>query len=96
VIELSFEKFFQSKNEVKLGFLGCIWNTKDQGSRVKELKKQSMIKLSFKFFFQSMNEVRVLGKNLGHQGFGALEGIKRQENSEDRVRSSFFSRSFSI
>ncbi len=80
VIELSCKKFFPFKSEVNLGFSGCIWNTKDQGSRVGELRKQSMIELSFEKFFQSMSEVRVLGKNLGHQGFGALEGIKKQEN----------------
>lgn len=41
-------------------------------SRVREQKRQNMIELSF--------NVRVLGKNLGHKGSRALEGIKRQEN----------------
>ncbi len=45
------QKKIQSKSEVKLGFSRCIRNTKDQGLRVGELKKQSTIKLSFKKFF---------------------------------------------
>jgi hypothetical protein len=38
-------------------------------SKTRELRRQNTIKLSF--------NVRVLGKNLGHKGSKALEGIKK-------------------
>jgi hypothetical protein len=42
-------------NEVKLGFGGRIWNSKElkvqRGSRVGELRRQKVIELSFRKFF---------------------------------------------
>jgi hypothetical protein len=49
MIELSFKKFIQSKDEVKLGFGGRFRNTKDlefrRGSKARELRRQNTIKL---------------------------------------------------
>jgi hypothetical protein len=51
-----------------------------EGLRVRELRRQNRIEFSFKKLFPSINEVKISRKNLGHQGSGVLEGIKRQEN----------------
>ncbi len=73
---------------MKLGFWERIHDTKNlklhKGLRAEKLRRENAIKLSFKKFFQFKREVRVLGKNLGHQGFRALEGIntRRIEKKE--------------
>jgi hypothetical protein len=63
VIKLSIKKFFQCKNEMKLGFGRRIQNAKEldvwNGSRAKELRRQIMIGLSIKKFSQCRNEVKI-------------------------------------
>jgi hypothetical protein len=78
--------FFNPK--VKLKFREKIQDTKDlefqKGSKVRELRKQSVIELSFKKFFQFKHEVKFLGKNQGHQRSKALEGIKSMKTKKTK------------
>jgi hypothetical protein len=50
-----------------------------QGSRIKSrrIEETKHNQTFLQKVFQLMSEVRVLGKNPRHQGFGALEGIKK-------------------
>jgi hypothetical protein len=49
-----------------------------------------MINFSLKKFFQFQIEVRVLGRNLGHEGFGALKADKcKKTKKQSAIKLSF-------